>query len=324
MANYSITKFGKTNVFTNIFETGTTTGTSNFKQGNVDLNTLFKAYVSGYKSYFTQEFLGNTTTIPAFNLYYSIPSYNIKPSFFFTVTGNDTTYTTVPSKDNDDTTLSGYSYAFRFISTSNAGTIKFNTDTVCEIIMLGGGGGGGRNASTQEGAGGGGAGGFNKFSFPMKNNITYSFTIGAGGAGKITSNGNGTNGGETKMSWTDTSSRSISVRGGGGGAGGNPSSGGNTGGSGGGGCGNSDSNPKGGSSNNTYIVEGGAISNSYTNNIINKGTNNIQVIGSHSSSFTSGEGGTTAWANAGGEGEVNGGGRRGRRYRSGRNSCYCW
>jgi hypothetical protein len=140
MANYSITKFGKTNIFTNIFEAGTS-GTSNFKQSGNDLSTIFKAYVSGYKSYFTQEFLGNTTTIPAFILYYSIPSYNMNPSFFFTVTGNDDTYITVPLLDNDDITSSGYSYAFRFIATT--GTIKFNTDTVCKIIMQGGGGGGG-------------------------------------------------------------------------------------------------------------------------------------------------------------------------------------
>jgi hypothetical protein len=304
--NYSITAYGKKTSIDEIFESGTTPGTSNFTENTTDFNNLYKAYASGYKAYFTQEFLGNTTVIPSF---FQISStsmfsiYNAQPSFFFTVTGNNTSFNTIPS---------GYNYGICYINGS--GTIKFNTDTVVNLWMVGGGGGGGCNSygsGTLEGAGGGGAGGVINFNFPMKQNITYSFTIGAGGSGGSGSRINGNNGLKTSLSWTDGNLKTIDVSGGGGGAGGNafpaPS-----GGSGGGACYYQGTYPTGGVANKKINVNNGPITYSYTNNIISgPGTNGVPIIGNYSSTFTDNTNtNVTYYANNGGSrvsGTIHGG-----------------
>ena len=95
---------------------------------------------------------------------------------------------------------------------------------ICDIFMIGGGGGGGNNCG-----GGGGAGACIVAIGQTINAGNYTITIGAGGAGAIVNNANGTSGG-------DSSIGSLYVaKGGGGGAGGNNDA--ITGGCGGGACG---------------------------------------------------------------------------------------
>jgi|688.fasta_scaffold01068_9 hypothetical protein len=101
---------------------------------------------------------------------------------------SEPTTTGDPIKDND---------YFIFI---NNGSLRFDTRTTCEVLIVGGGGGGGRN-DDWEGGGGGGAGGvgYGTITFDIG---TYDITIGAGGAGG--SGGqraleNGKNGGNTSV-----------------------------------------------------------------------------------------------------------------------------
>lgn len=279
LIEYNVTMYGKTNSLANIFDPGTTSTDSNFKQNDTDLKSLFAPYSSGYKAYFTQDFLTNgVTLIPSSFPFTSagtglIPTYNLNPYFFFTVISN-TIFTTART---------GYNYGFKF--TLNNSKIKFNTDTVVDVWMVGGGGGGGCNSggSASDGAGGGGAGGVVNFKFPMQNGTTYTFTIGAGGAGKIgRSNDKGQDGFPTKMSW---SSYSIDVSGGGGGAGGYVKAG--IGGSGGGACvyngSGTGANTSGGIADKKIKVTGGPIQYNYSKIISGPGTNNVPAIGSFSS-----------------------------------------
>jgi hypothetical protein len=309
---YTITMYGKSNDLIDVFESGTTTGTSNFKQGGSDFNTLFNAYSSGYKGYFTQDFFGNTTTIPSSFPYTSagaglIPKYNLNPEFFFRVTGNDASFATVPTS---------YNYGFRFIA--SGGTIIFNTDTVVNLWMVGGGGGGGVNVFGR-GAGGGGAGTVMNFNFPMENGIPYSFTIGGGGDGKTTSYGIGDSGLPTQMSWTiNTTSYRIDASGGGGGGGYNNNNGSSFGTTGGSGGGSGGTTYIGAAANARINVIGSPISYSYTNNIISgPGTNNIPTIGSFSGTFTDNTTTNTSsisldtYANKGGDTSSAGGGAGG-------------
>jgi len=313
--NYNVTMYGKTNSLADIFQGGTTSNSSNFRQNGIDFNSLFKPYSSGYKAYFTQEFLGNTTTIqfPFSNAGTSlVTTYNLNPSFFYTVTGNDTTFSTVRT---------GYNYGFCF---KNGGTIMFNTDTVVNIWMVGGGGGGGiqtTGGNTPRGAGGGGGGSVMSFNFPMINNITYNFTIGGGGIGGTTSTPEkrGTNGVNTSVYWTMNSiPYTISARGGGGGAA--VALDGYPGGSGGGAC----AGYAAGSANATPIVSPvGPTTFTYTDNIISgPGTNNVPTIGNYSGTFTNAS--TTAiftnYANSGGTAIFNGGGGGGGANSAGTNS----
>lgn len=304
--NYNIVMYGKTNNLNNIFESGTKAGLSGFKQTNADLNTLYAPYSYGYKTYFTQEFLGNTTTIPTFPFQVAGVSmgtlYNFKQSLFFTATGND------PSILNFNPYGFGFTYGVRF--NASGGTINFKTDTLAYVCLVGGGGGGGRNnTSTPRGAGGGGGGAVNTMYFPMKNNITYSFTIGGGGSGSVTSGTRGGNGLATSMSWTmNATSYTISARGGGGGGAGGSAA--HAGGSGGGAC----ASAAAGLADVTPVVTNGPISYSYTNNIISgQYQNGIPVITSFNGSFTngsisSGEGYLAGYASAGGTAANNGGG----------------
>lgn len=66
MSYYTVTMYGKTNNLNDVFMSGTTSTDSNFKQDGTDLKSLFAPYSSGYKAYFTQEFLANVTSIPEF------------------------------------------------------------------------------------------------------------------------------------------------------------------------------------------------------------------------------------------------------------------
>jgi hypothetical protein len=140
------------------------------------------------------------------------------------------------------------------------------------------------------------------FNFPMKNGITYSFTIGGGGVGRTgLVRANGGNGTKTSLSWTDTTSYRIDVSGGGGGGGGNVTPA-QSGGSGGGACGYRNTYLTGASENKNIGVTGGPISYTYTNNIISgPGSNNIPTIGSYSGTFTDKTTNSiTSYANKGG------------------------
>lgn len=129
----------------NLFESGTTPGTSYFKINNINFNSLYKAYTSGYKAYFNQNILTNNTSIPLFFPYMSngasiVPVYNLNPNIFFSIVGS--TNITIPT---------GYNYAYRFNSDGN---IRFNTDTLVNVWLVGGGGSGGMNSNNQDGGGG--------------------------------------------------------------------------------------------------------------------------------------------------------------------------
>ena len=264
-----------------LFQSGTTSGTTtNFKINENELSTLFaQENTFGYKEYFTQKLLTTYTTIPStpnINYRYNgtdlIKLYKLNPNNFFSVIGNDTNFTTNPT---------GYNYCIRFI---NNGSIKFNTDTVVNIWMVGGGGSGGKGASAGSGGGGGGAGGVINFNFPMKNDITYNFTIGQGGQA-VTVNSNGNNGESTTLSWTDILNYTIVVLGGGGG--GNTGVVGLPGGSGGGASGRRGANESGGGAFNPNInVTSGPISYSYAKIISAPGTNGIPIIGTYANTST--------------------------------------
>jgi hypothetical protein len=267
-----------------LFQSGTTSGTnSNFKINENELNTLFEKKNSfGYKEYFTQNFLTTYITIPQTpNINYTyngtdlITLYKLNPTIFFLVINNDTNFTTNPI---------GYNYCIRFI---NNGSIKFNTDTVVNIWMVGGGGSGGKGASAGSGGGGGGAGGVINFNFPMKNGITYNFTIGQGGQA-VTVNSNGNNGESTTLSWTDILNYTIVVLGGGGGGGGgNGGVVGLPGGSGGGASGRRGTNESNGGGFNPNInVTSGPISYNYAKIISAPGTNGIPIIGTYANTST--------------------------------------
>lgn len=87
------------------------------------------------------------------------------------------------------------------------------------LIQAWGGGGGGARHSTGANAGGGGGGGYKEFWILLSSlGATETVTIGAGGAGRTSSNGDGTAGGNTTFgSW-------VTAYGGGGGGGGSSGS----------------------------------------------------------------------------------------------------
>lgn len=72
---------------------------------------------------------------------------------------------------------------------TNNGTIRFDVDTLCDVLIVAGGGAGGNNGGW-EGGGGGGGGCVGIGTIIFKNNITYSIKIGAGG---INAGNNGEN-----------------------------------------------------------------------------------------------------------------------------------
>ena len=77
------------------------------------------------------------------------------------------------------------------------GTITFNTDISCEVLIVGGGGGGARNDDWEGGGGGGGGGvGYGIINF---NQGEYNIRVGFGGAGGSSRLDNGKNGGDTTI-----------------------------------------------------------------------------------------------------------------------------
>ena len=69
----------------------------------------------------------------------------------------------------------------KYLTFTSSGTVVFNAPTVCDVLLVGGGGGGG-SAGQNEGGGGGGGGGVGVGKILFKPNITYTITIGNGGA----------------------------------------------------------------------------------------------------------------------------------------------
>jgi hypothetical protein len=78
-----------------------------------------------------------------------------------------------------DTVVSGTSY--KYLTFNSSGTVIFNNPIICDILLVAGGGGGG-NSGQNEGGGGGGGGGVGIGNILFNSNITYTITVGAGGA----------------------------------------------------------------------------------------------------------------------------------------------
>lgn len=98
-------------------------------------------------------------------------------------------------------------------------TIKFEEDTLCEILLVGGGGGGGKNGGCEGGGGGGGGMIVHLKNFKLKSKVTYNITVGQGGAkspGEKSGTMFGSNGGRTMIS-TLNQSEYVRAEGGGGG-----------------------------------------------------------------------------------------------------------
>jgi hypothetical protein len=104
-------------------------------------------------------------------------------------------------------------YGNLFIKYTINGTITFNNDTLCKVLIVGGGGGGGRN-NDWEGGGGGGGGGVGMGIIKFNRGINYTINIGSGGYGGF-GNINGNNGNNTSI--TGGSINEIAYGGGGGG-----------------------------------------------------------------------------------------------------------
>jgi alpha-tubulin suppressor-like RCC1 family protein len=106
-------------------------------------------------------------------------------------------------------------------------TIRFEEDTVCEILLVGGGGGGGKNGGCEGGGGGGGGMIVHLKNFKLKSNVTYNITVGQGGAkspGEKSDTMFGSNGGHSMIS-TLNQSEYVRAEGGGGGGPGKSNSG---------------------------------------------------------------------------------------------------
>ena len=143
---------------------------------------------------------------------------------------------------------------------TNNGSITFDNETICEVLIVGGGGGGARNDDWEGGGGGGGGGvGYGTITF---NNGTYNIVIGTGGEGGGSGGRteNGKNGGNS----TITGGLINEIAYGGGGGGWKP---GLVGGSGGGGSGHA-GHFSGGSAN-----KGNSLSNFLKANMIYYGNN---------------------------------------------------
>ena len=82
-----------------------------------------------------------------------------------------------------DTVISGSTDKYLIFNTS--GTVIFNADTICKVLLVGGGGSGG-NAAGNVGGGGGGGGGVGIGTIKFVSNTTYTITVGIGG---ISANG---------------------------------------------------------------------------------------------------------------------------------------
>lgn len=91
--------------------------------------------------------------------------------------------------------ISNTNYFIRF---NNDNAIKFNQNTLCNILVVGGGGAGGGGNGPGEGGSGGGAGSVGIGTFTFLANQIYNITIGVGGTS--TNSTTNTNGGNTIIS----------------------------------------------------------------------------------------------------------------------------
>ena len=126
-------------------------------------------------------------------------------------------------------TQSNLSNGFRILYFTSDGTITFNSECVCQVLVVGGGGGGGF-----DGGGGGGAGGVTDKSFTFSAGITYNLFVGGGGGGAQNSTSIGSDGGDSGIKINSSNSWSVWGEGGGGGGSNHVSSRAGNGGSGGG------------------------------------------------------------------------------------------
>jgi len=205
-----------------------------------------------------------------------------------------------------DSTQGWLAYADVY-STTNP--LAFPLYTVSYLIVGGAGGGGAAFSVTPSGGGGGGAGGYLSSTTTLTVNTTYSFVIGAGGAGAVY------NGSVGRDGTVGNNSTGISLTANGGGFGGGVDDNGGNGGSGGGagtfggvggragGSGTSGQGNSGGSSNATLAGGGGGSSSAGGNNTAGSGTAN-SITGS---SVTYAAGGGTS-TSTGGANTGNGGG----------------
>lgn len=83
--------------------------------------------------------------------------------------------------------------------TSGSGTETVPYGATSCIIDVWAGGGGGQKASPSDGTGGG-AGGYSRKTVAVSGGQTFSYSVGAGGAGKITTNGVGADGNNSTVS----------------------------------------------------------------------------------------------------------------------------
>jgi len=222
---------------------------------------------------------------------------------------------------------------------NTSGTFTPQVGLTCDYLVVAGGGGGGSHNSNLGGSSGGGAGGLRstvtatggggslESALSLASNTAYTVTIGAGGAGAVGANGDGSIGGDSVFATITSNGGGIGRKFTG------PKFVGGNGGSGGGGSGYSDSpssvvNPGGtGTSNQGYAGGGGwyvpgttdprggggggagAVGTTASNSLLGTGGNGVAVSISGSSVTYAGGGGGPGWtANAAGGTGGGGGG----------------
>ena len=196
--------------------------------------TYNTASIQSNITYLTQSVYYENITLTTANISYGSGSYDIYTS---SIDDTNISFTGTGATSNTVTNNTDYAY----IVFPNNGTLTLNSSIVCDILVVGGGGGGGSKAGP-----GGGAGALiykTNYNFPAG---SYSVNIGAGGAGGTNAAKNpGSNGGDTSIINTNTSTTIFLAKGGGGASAGGAANGtnagsdtshnGNNGGSGGGG-----------------------------------------------------------------------------------------
>ena len=159
-----------------------------------------------------------------------------------------------PTQDADAVTTDGDYKVYKWTDTGSTGSFVPNIAGSYEYLVVAGGGAGGRENYSFGTGGGGGAGGLlanNAYNLSLSAGVTYTITVGAGGAAQTPSSGyKGNNGANSSITGSGLSA--ITAIGGGGGGGGT-NSGNNTGGDGGSGGG------AGGNSSPSYGGGNGAV-----------------------------------------------------------------
>jgi uncharacterized delta-60 repeat protein len=107
----------------------------------------------------------------------------------FTVNSNSATFSVTPTYDLNDEGSETFTASVRIDSTSGtvvatSGSVTIVNLPAFEMLMIAGGGGGGAGGNDENGGpGGGGAGGYRYISsIPLNTGITYTVTVGGGGA----------------------------------------------------------------------------------------------------------------------------------------------